>query len=59
MMGLGRPWADVRPSRNRLLGDAKRQDDQDQTRYTATGSAGDRSQSQAAPRGQHGHFTIQ
>jgi len=37
----------------------KRQDDQDQARYTAAGSGGDHRQSQAMVRGRHGQFTIQ
>ena len=38
---------------------AEGQDDQDQARYTAAGSGGDRRQSQAVARGRHGQFTIQ
>ena len=38
---------------------AKGQDDQEQARYTAAGSGGDRRQAQAVARGRHGQFTIQ
>ena len=51
--GLGR-----RRLRDRVRRDAKCQDDQDQARYTAGGSRGDRRQSEAATRGRHGQFTI-
>ena len=44
---------------DRRPGGAKGQDDQDQARYTAAGSGGDRGQSQAVARGRHGQFTIQ
>src|ERR1700720_4411572 len=61
----GRDWLLVgaglrrRCLRDRAPCDAKGQDDQDQARYTATGSGGNRRQSQAVAPGRHGQFTIQ
>ena len=48
-----------RSLRSRLPYGAKGQDGQDQERYTAAGSGGDRRQSQTVARGRHGQFTIQ
>jgi hypothetical protein len=50
-----RPWCLC----NRPPSGAKGQNDQEQARYTAVGSPGDRRRPKAAARGRHGQFTIQ